>query len=84
VNYRGTLLDGTQFDSSFERNEPFTFTIGRRQVIMGWDEGIALMKAGGKGTLYIPSPMAYGERGAGGIIPPNSVLKFDVELIQIN
>lgn len=84
VNYRGSLLDGTQFDSSFDRNEPFTFTIGQRQVIMGWDEGIALMKAGGKGTLYIPSPMAYGERGAGGVIPPNSVLKFDVELIKIN
>jgi FKBP-type peptidyl-prolyl cis-trans isomerase len=84
VNYRGSLLDGIQFESTFETNEPFTFTIGQRQVIMGWDEGIALLKAGGKGTLYIPSPMAYGERGAGGIIPPNSVLKFDVELIQIN
>ena len=84
VNYRGTLLDGTQFDSSFERDEPFTFTIGQRQVIMGWDEGIALLKPEGKGTLYIPSPMAYGERGAGGVIPPNSVLKFDVELVEIN
>ncbi len=84
VNYRGSLLDGIQFESTFETNEPFTFTIGQRQVIMGWDEGIALLKAGGKGTLYIPSPMAYGEHGAGGVIPPNSVLKFDVELIQIN
>lgn len=84
VNYSGYLLDGTQFDSSFDRNEPFTFAIGLQQVIRGWDEGIALFKEGGKGTLYIPSSMAYGERGAGGAIPPNSVLKFDVELIKIN
>ncbi len=84
VNYTGMLLDGTQFDSSFDRNEPFTFAIGIQQVIMGWDEGVALLKEGGKGTLYIPSPMAYGERGAGGLIPPHSVLKFDVELIKIN
>ena len=84
VHYTGTLLDGTKFDSSFDRNEPFEFSIGRRQVIPGWDEGIALLKTGGKGTLYIPSSLAYGDRGAGGMIPPNAVLKFDVELVEIN
>jgi len=83
VHYTGTLLDGTKFDSSYDRNEPFSFSIGRGQVIPGWDEGIALLKPGGKGTLYIPSPLAYGPRGAGGSIKPNSVLKFDVELIEI-
>lgn len=84
VHYTGTLLDGTKFDSSLDRNEPLDFAIGRGQVIPGWDEGIALLKPGGKGTLYIPSPLAYGERGAGGAIAPNSVLKFDVELIEVN
>ena len=76
-------MDGTKFDSSLDSNEPFSFVIGRRQVIQGWDEGIALLKTGGKGTLYIPSPLGYGPRGAGGIIKPNSVLKFDVELLGI-
>jgi FKBP-type peptidyl-prolyl cis-trans isomerase len=84
VHYTGTLLDGTKFDSSLDRNEPLEFAIGRRQVIQGWDEGIALLKPGGKGTLFIPSPLAYGERGAGGVIAPNSVLKFDVELVEVN
>jgi FKBP-type peptidyl-prolyl cis-trans isomerase len=84
VHYTGMLLDGTKFDSSLDRNEPLEFAIGRMQVIPGWDEGIALLKPGGKGTLYIPSPLAYGERGAGGAIAPNSVLKFDVELVEVN
>lgn len=83
VHYTGTLLDGTKFDSSYDRNEPLPFPIGRGQVIPGWDEGIALLKPGGKGTLYIPSPLAYGPRGAGGVIKPNSVLKFEVELVEI-
>jgi FKBP-type peptidyl-prolyl cis-trans isomerase FkpA len=83
VHYTGTLMDGTKFDSSFDRNEPLSFPIGQRQVIQGWDEGIALLKKGGKGTLYIPSPLAYGPRGAGGAIGPNSVLKFEVELVDI-
>lgn len=83
VHYTGALLDGTKFDSSFDRDGPLDFNIGQGEVIMGWDEGIALLKPGGKGTLYVPSPMAYGPRGAGGAIGPNSVLKFDVELIKI-
>jgi len=83
VHYTGTLLDGTKFDSSFDRNEPLSFPIGQRQVIAGWDEGIALLKTGGKGKLYIPSPLGYGPRGAGGAIPPNSVLVFDVELVEV-
>lgn len=83
VHYTGTLLDGTKFDSSFDRNEPLNFPIGVGQVIPGWDEGIALLKEGGKGTLYVPSPLAYGSRGAGAVIAPNSVLKFDVELVEI-
>jgi len=84
VHYTGTLLDGTKFDSSLDRNEPLEFTIGRGQVIQGWDEGIALLKKGGKGVLYIPSTLAYGQRGAGGVIKPNEVLKFEVELVEIN
>jgi FKBP-type peptidyl-prolyl cis-trans isomerase len=82
VHYTGSLLDGEQFDSSLERG-PFSFNIGQGMVIPGWDEGIALFKEGGKGTLYIPSNMAYGQRGAGGVIGPNSVLKFDVELLNV-
>jgi len=84
VHYTGMLLDGTKFDSSFDRGEPLDFPIGQGQVIRGWDEGIALLKKGGKGTLYIPSPLAYGPRGAGADIPPNGVLKFEVELVDIN
>ena len=82
VHYRGTLFDGTQFDASYDRNEPFTFELGVGQVIAGWDEGIALMKKGGKATLLIPSAIAYGERGAGEMIPPFTPLVFEVELID--
>lgn len=83
VHYTGTLMDGTKFDSSHDRDGPLSFPIGQNRVIQGWDEGIALLKEGGKGTLYVPSPLAYGPRGAGGVIGPNSVLKFDVELVDI-
>lgn len=83
VHYRGTLLDGEQFDSSFDRDRPFEFPLGQGRVIKGWDEGIALLNIGSKATLIIPSALGYGERGAGGAIPPNAVLKFDVELLDI-
>lgn len=82
VHYTGKLLNGTIFDSSVERGEPITFKIGIGQVIQGWEKGIPLFKSGGKGTLYLPSSLAYGERGAGGIIPPNSPLIFDIEVIE--
>lgn len=82
VHYRGTLLDGTQFDSSYDRGAPLDFPIGQGQVIRGWDEGIALLNKGAKATLFIPSPLAYGERGAGNVIPPFAILKFDVELVD--
>ncbi len=81
VHYRGALLDGTQFDSSYDRGEPATFPLSR--VVPGWQESIPLLKKGGKGTFYIPSGLAYGERGAGGVIPPNAVLVFDVELLDV-
>jgi len=84
VHYTGTLLDGTKFDSSYDREGPLEFPIGLRQVIIGWDEGIALLKKGGKGTLYIPSPLAYGPQARGGVITENSILKFEVELVDIN
>lgn len=80
AHYHGTLLDGKVFDSSVERGSPFEFTLGR--VIKGWQEGIPLLKKGGKGKFFIPSEMAYGSRGAGKDIPPNSVLIFDIELID--
>lgn len=81
VHYNGTLLDGTKFDSSYDRGQPFQFPLGQGRVIMGWDEGIALLNKGAKATLYIPSTLAYGERAMGSI-PANSILKFDVELVD--
>ncbi|WP_420582260.1 FKBP-type peptidyl-prolyl cis-trans isomerase [Reichenbachiella sp.] len=82
VHYNGTLLDGTKFDSSYDRGQPFGFVLGQGRVIMGWDEGIALLNKGAKATFYIPSTLAYGERATGSI-PANSILKFDVELVDI-
>ncbi len=83
VHYRGTLLNGKQFDSSYERGTPISFQLGVGQVIPGWDEGIALLKKGGKGKLIIPSEIAYGSREIPGVIPANSVLLFDVELVDV-
>ena len=83
VHYTGKLQDGTKFDSSFDRGEPFSFQIGLRQVIEGWEIGLIGMKVGGKRTLIIPSELAYGERGAGDLIPPNATLTFDVEIVAV-
>ena len=83
VHYTGKLADGTKFDSSLDRGEPIEFPLGQGRVIPGWDEGIALLKTGGKATFIIPPNLAYGARGAGGVIPPNATLIFEVELVSI-
>ncbi|MBK5298706.1 MAG: FKBP-type peptidyl-prolyl cis-trans isomerase [Vicinamibacteria bacterium] len=84
VHYTGTLMEGTKFDSSKDRNEPYAFVLGQGEVIAGWDEGVKGMKVGGIRRLTVPSSMAYGSRsGGGGVIPPNAALKFDVELVGV-
>ncbi|MCL4156999.1 UNVERIFIED_CONTAM: hypothetical protein GTU68_065940, partial [Idotea baltica] len=83
VHYKGQLSDGTVFDSSYKRKEPIDFPLGVGQVIPGWDEGIGLLKVGDKARLVIPSHLGYGSAGAGGVIPPDATLVFDVELMDV-
>lgn len=84
VNYVGTLVNGTKFDSSIDRNQPFKFTLGQNSVIQGWELGVVGMKVGEKRRLTIPPELAYGSQGAGGVIPPNATLIFEIDLLQIN
>ena len=83
VHYTGWLTNNQKFDSSKDRNQPFSFTLGKKQVIAGWDEGLSTMKVGGKRRLTIPPDLGYGARGAGNVVPPNATLIFEVELLDV-